>query len=743
MKNLRRAPFPQDATLLNKRKTRSQIITIMIVQIIFVAALLLICGTASAQEKKELTNFNDTTFTLHEVTVKSSLPKTRVKGDAMRTLVTGSILEKAGTATDVLKRIPQLKADDEGGVEVFGRGAAEIYINGRKVQDQKELTRLSSEQIKSIDVVQNPGARYAASTKAVVRIQLKKSQGEGISIIDRANAMYKYKHAFDNNLDVNYRTGGLDITGSFWCGSYHHNKSFQENETRYFVGPDSYYSKMNQEIAHAWEGLSPQIQINYMANENHSFGAFYKYDNNPKERYDGMFYSDASVNGEFLERSESNIYRKRSFRKHIFNAYYSGKIGNLSIDFNIDGLFDDSKDRNGTKEYTTDAAGNAGNREVKNLTQNKNNFIASKLIFSYPVWKGNLSVGGEYSHNRRSDIYSYVSEAELPMTATDNDIRETAASGFIEYGRQFGRLFAQIGLRYEGLDNKYYNFGEKEDDVSRCYGNWFPTVVLAMPIGKMQLNVSYRKDIQRPAYSQLSSSMLYINKYTYQSGNPYLRPTYTHNIAFNAAYKEFNLAVNYARTKDVVTLFAEPYPGDDPLLSLLHPKNSSDGYDKLTISPAYRPVIGCWHPMWSAGIILQNYKTLTAEGTMMTMGRPFCQLSWNNDIVLPKGLRINCGMFFNTKGDYDNFRMTSNTFSLSCGIQRDFNMKAWGVLTADLRCYDILNTAKTGTTVYGIREVTSSNPARRTFSLGLTWKYNEARSKYKGTGAGNSQKARM
>lgn len=119
----------------------------------------------------------DDTLLLKEVVVKSSLPKTRVKGDAMRTIVNGTILEKAGSCTDVLNRIPQLKAEKDGAVEVFGRGNAEVYINGRKVQDLKELSRIQSDQIRMVDVVQNPGARYAASVKAVVRITLKKQQG--------------------------------------------------------------------------------------------------------------------------------------------------------------------------------------------------------------------------------------------------------------------------------------------------------------------------------------------------------------------------------------------------------------------------------------------------------------------------------------------------------------------------------------------------------------------------------------
>ena len=128
---------------------------------------------------------------LSEVVVKSQLPKTRVKGEAMRTTVEGTILEKAGSVADALARVPSLEAKRDGAVTVLGRGEAEVYINGRKVQDVSELSRLRSDQIQHVDVIQNPGARYAASTKAVVRITLKKAQGDGFSFQDNLSGMYQ------------------------------------------------------------------------------------------------------------------------------------------------------------------------------------------------------------------------------------------------------------------------------------------------------------------------------------------------------------------------------------------------------------------------------------------------------------------------------------------------------------------------------------------------------------------------
>jgi len=688
---------------------------------------------------------------LKEVVVKGQLPKTHAKGDAMRTTVAGTILEKAGTVSDALGKIPSLEAERDGAVKVLGRGDAEVYINGRKVQDMKELSRLRSDQILHVDVVQNPGARYAASTKAVVRITLKKAQGEGFSFQDNLGGIYQYGHTLTNNLDVNYRTGGLDITASLWAGRYGHAKSLQEHELTYYVGPDYIKSNNSQESKSIWKGYSPQLQLNYMVDENHSFGAFYKYDRHPSSDFNSTFYTVNYENGRYTEQSESRIWQDESFSKHIFNAYYNGKVGQLGIDFNIDGLFDDTKTPGSTTEITnpapdltTEGVSYGTVRAITSNTISSNNFWATKLILSYPVWKGNLSLGGEYSYNHRTDAYSFTATDYVPVKTTDTEINEKSSAAFVEYGRSFGKVFAQVGLRYEHLTNDYFNFGKKEDEVCRDYGDWFPTAVISAPIGKAQLSLSYRRDIERPNYANLTSSTVYVNRYTYQSGNPYLLPTYTHSLVLNAAYKWANLTLNYGRVKNALTMSTEPFPGsEDPLVSLVRPINSWEDYNQFNIQLSARPVIGCWHPMWSVITQIQDFKSPTANGSTITLNHPWFFLGWQNDIELPQGFRLNVSAQWNSKGDYNNFRMTSTRLFTNVGLQRDLNLKRMGTLTFDLRCSDIFHTNKTDAIVFGYRELTTHNPARRTFVLDLTWKFNEARSKYRGSGAGEKQKARM
>ena len=681
---------------------------------------------------------------LSEVVVKGQLPKTQVKGDAMRTTVAGTILEKAGTVSDALSKIPSLEAEREGGVKVLGRGDAEVYINGRRVQDMKELSRLRSDQIQYVDVVQNPGARYAASVKAVVRITLKKAQGDGFSFQNSTQFMYQYGGSLNNNLTANYRTGGLDVTGSFWVGTYNHYKGLQVNDMLYYVGPDQVTGHSTQEIRHPWHAWSPQLQFNYMVNENHTFGAYYKYDRTPSGETKGDYLTDMFENSILTERSASYIWQDESIKKHIFNAYYNGKVGQLGIDLNIDGLFDDTNTPGRTTEKTTLVGAAPVDRTIENNTDNANNFWATKLIFSYPVLKGNLSVGGEYSYNHRIDAYTFQASDYVPVKTTDTEINEKSTAGFVEYGRQFGKVFAQVGLRYEHLTNDYFNFGKREDEVCRNYGDWFPTATLTAPVGKVQLSLSYRRDIQRPAYANLTSSTIYINRYTYQSGNPYLQPTYTHSFVLNASYKWANLSLNYARNKDVVTMSTEPFPGsEDPLVSLARPINSADDYNQFTVNLSAMPTIGKWHPMWYAFAIFQNYKSPTADGSVLTLTRPYLTFVWQNDIELPKSFRLHAAAQWANKGDYNNNRIISNRLNVELGIQRDFNLRRLGQLTLDVRCVDIFNTNKTDAILYGIRELTVHNPARRTFLINLTWKFNEARSKYRGSGAGEKQKARM
>ena len=209
---------------------------------------------------------------LDEVVVKADLPVTRLKADALETSVQGTVLSRAGTAEDVLARIPGLQKTKDG-FEVFGKGAPLIYINGRKMRDASELDQLSSEDIKSVEVIHNPGARYDATVGAVVRIRTVRRQGDGFGISLRSSYDQSVNADFVEQADVNYRHNSLDVFGMI---RFTKTDDRQEDLLEQITYADTLWAQRNYQRADTEDReLSGRLGFNYDFNDRHSIGLRY------------------------------------------------------------------------------------------------------------------------------------------------------------------------------------------------------------------------------------------------------------------------------------------------------------------------------------------------------------------------------------------------------------------------------------------------------------------------------------
>ncbi len=483
---------------------------------------------------------------LGEVVVKSSLPETILKNGGMTTTVVGSVLEKAGTMEHLLERIPNVSAQN-GNIKVFGRGEPVIYINGRQMRDRSELDRLSSDNIKSVEVISNPGARYAASTKAVIRINTKKIQGDGFGFDATTEGSYDEKKNIGGygRLNMYYRKNGLEL------GAYAYGAS-QSTPDEKDLQQMTYLDKTcNQQDKIRWknktETFSSRLNASYQFDDNNSMGASISFLRNPKLRTDGK--TEGSVlRDEVL--TETNTSGRSEFRQNSnlsSNIYYVGKVGKLGIDFNTDWFWSKGNNNNNIDEHYQEVNSDMQTQLVSSATSKYNRLIASKMVLSYPLWGGDLSVGGEYSFTNRNTNYAII-----PNTLADNvrdRIKEGMSSAFVTYSRNFGKLNMEAGLRYENVDFKYYDDGKYMADQSKNYSNWFPSLSLSMPFGDVQMQLSYAADIDRPNYWVLRSGVQYSNHYTYETGNPFLFSEISRNISYDLAYKlkdtlSFQLYVN-------------------------------------------------------------------------------------------------------------------------------------------------------------------------------------------------------
>ena len=178
-----------------------------------------------------ITLIEDTSM-LEGAAVQAIMPKTRLTGEGLQTNVRGSVLENAGSANDVLAKTPGL-IKSQNGLEVIGKGAPLVYINGHKVTDSSELDRLQSNEIQSVEVITNPGAQYDATVRSVVRIKTIRRQGDGFGFSVDASDSQSLRWARGNDqfgaVNANYRTGGVDIfAGVNYQGETSRQESYAE-----------------------------------------------------------------------------------------------------------------------------------------------------------------------------------------------------------------------------------------------------------------------------------------------------------------------------------------------------------------------------------------------------------------------------------------------------------------------------------------------------------------------------------
>ena len=671
---------------------------------------------------------------LGEVGVKSFQPKTILKNGGMTTTVAGSVLEKAGTMEHLLDRIPNVSAQN-GNIKVFGRGEPIIYINGRQMRDRSELDRLSSDNIKSVEVIANPGARYAASTKAVIRITTKKIQGDGFGFDATTEGSYDEKKNMGGyaRLNLYYRRNGLEL-GAYAYGSKQ--SSPDEKDLQQMTYLDK---TLNQQDRTRWknktETFSSRLNASYQFDDNNSLGASISFLRNPKLQTDGK--TEGSVlRDEVL--TETTTYIRSEFGQNSnwsSNIYYVGKIGKLGIDFNTDWFWSKGNNRNNIDEHYQEVNSEIQNQLVSSTTSKYNRLIASKMVLSYPLLGGDLSVGGEYSFTNRNTNYAII-----PNTLADNvidRIKEGMASAFVTYNRDFGKLNMEAGLRYENVDFKYYDDGKYMAEQSKAYGEWFPSLSLSMPIGNVQMQLSYAADINRPNYWVLRSGVQYSNHYTYETGNPFLVSEISRNISYDLAYKWLTFNLTYEHVSDPIYQTVEMYK-DNATIGLMRMINGKS-YNNVTSTLNLQPTFGIWHPMLSAMVEKQWFELQTRDGQYLN--KPVAMFRFNNTFDT-KWAMFSVMMTYITKGYEENHYIYKPMFNTDLSIYKGF-MK--DCLTFQLYVNDVFGTNDSHIIgKYGkLKETIFDEFSTSKISLTVRYKFNTTRSKYKGTGAGDSQKNRM
>ena len=674
------------------------------------------------------------TMTIKGVVVTGERPKVQLQGNSLVMNVEGTVMERMGTAEDVLSRVPTISK--KGDVfEILGKGVPLIYLNNRKLTDLQELRNIQSDNIKNVEVIQNPGARYDASVNAVIIIHTKRAAGEGLGV--ELSSWSRKGHGFANNERINltYRTGKLELFANLF-GAY--NKRLEKGEFEQTVFADTLWVITNNQKNKVHNPfLEGRFGFNYQLDDNNSFGGFYQ------NTYDYVktwsdYDDELLANGSMYDHLQnSSVNRAEGAPKHQVNLYYTGKIGKLAIDFNADYTYRNQRNRNQLQELSDEY----DDRDVNTYALTRSRLMAEKLFVTHPIGKGQIEVGEEYTNTRWNSSFE---NEEGYIANCNNEQHEQAISPFVELRQQVGRFRLSAGLRYEHVESEYFVGSIRRDDQSRTYDDFFPSVSLSTSVKNLQLSFSYAKRTTRPSYWQLSSDVVYENRLNLQTGNPYLKPVKYHNINTMAMWKWLYLNMNFSHCVDPILYSAESLENDSKV-NLVTYKNY-DHADWLTITLGAQKSVklsgsATWTPQYNISLIKPWFKS-EFIGEMRSYNHPMLALQLGNILTLPHDWLLQADFNMHTHGYQQNVWINCTNPMLSLSVSKDFFKRR---LNIKLSGNDLFNGGINRITLYSNRMMfrKMEDNDSRCVTLSLRYRFNVTPSKYKGTGAGNAEKNRL
>ncbi|WP_165871375.1 outer membrane beta-barrel family protein [Flaviaesturariibacter flavus] len=512
---------------------------------------------------------------LAAVTITARKPLIEQKADRTLINVEASPTNVGANALEVLEKAPGVSVDKDGNVSLKGRAAVQVMIDGRPAYLSETalasyLRTLPATAIEQIEIMTNPSARYDASgNSGIINIKTKKNKLKGFNGNLSLSATQGHRTHSNNSFNLNYRNGKVNLFTSI---NHSHFERYQnlDIERRYTSNgaPGAIFESTTQQRDHNnYYGL--KLGADYFLTNRTTLGFVLNGGTNPER---GISHSTS-----FLKNAHGQLDSIVSAESDLFNTWKNGSV-NLNFRHQFDSAgreltadLDAIGFRTGSEQIFVNNAFNTGwvkqsGERLRGDLPVRISIYSAKTDYSQPLGKeGKLEAGlkGSYVRTKNSAFYfNQLPAGDAVDTTKTNrfNYEERIVAGYVNYNKQLGKWGLQAGLRYEHTAYNGYQFGSpdqaKHPDSSfgRNYGSLFPTVFVSYAATKKhQFSASYGRRIDRPSYQDLNPFLFFIDKFTYEQGNPFMRPQFTDNIELTHTFKGFlTTTLNWSSTRDMM-----------------------------------------------------------------------------------------------------------------------------------------------------------------------------------------------
>lgn len=508
----------------------------------------------------------DEAILLEGVTITARKKIIEQKVDRLVFNVENAVSASVGNALDALKSTPLVRVQNDN-VSIVGKGGVLVMIDDRLQRLSPDdlanlLKSIASDNIKSIEVITTPPAKYdAEGSNGLINIVLKKgrknswSASLGTSYVQKRNAGGGVNGVF------NYNYNKVSLQASLNTNTQ---KLLTESESAIFY-PDELWN-LNVKNHSLNKNLGASFGIDYKIKDNWTTGL----------KYLGSFTDDASQNNPLTSRYAnsssvahayiaSDVSSENNSKINSVNWFNKIKTDSLGTVLTTD--FDYFK-YNKTDDLSTMGNELDSNKDTIPLTYfssnntniNKVENYSGKADVEMPRNWGNLSFGGKFSATKTdNDLTVFNNETGVPVLDTNQSnifqYKEYIEAVYASFSKKLSEKWdLQLGLRLEATQTEGYSKNINQRNKNN-YTKLFPTVfVTYLPNDNHSFSFNYSRRIVRPSFDYLNPFIIKPNPYFYTEGNPFLEPMIQDNIELSHLYKErlgvrlyYNIVAGFAQ----------------------------------------------------------------------------------------------------------------------------------------------------------------------------------------------------
>jgi outer membrane receptor protein involved in Fe transport len=507
---------------------------------------------------------------LGNVTVTAQKPLIEQKIDRTIINVDASVTNVGSSAFEILEKSPGITIDKDGNISLKGKEGVLVMVDGRPTQlsaaDLANMLRnMNANQLDQVEIMTNPPAKYdAAGNAGIINIKTKKMINAGYNGTFTLGYIQGKYPKINEGFNFNYRKEKLNV---FTNLSHNYRKNFEDLTIQ-----RNLYNNSNQLQQIFDQAGDKRVQANsynikfgvdYFATKKTTFGIVLNGASSPSavtnDNITNIYSSSKNLESITLATvNNNNEWKSYSANINFRTALNKGK--ELTAD--LDHMVYDAKNNQFMQNAYFNAAGS---------TLLKADTLIGSLPQTIKLYSGRV----DYLHpiNKNSRFEAGIKSS---IVRTDNDARyDSIQNGVIvhDYNRSNHFIYteninavyanlstslskkinAQFGLRLENTNAK----GEQLTTgqvFNRHYIQLFPTAFLQYKANaNNNFGLSYGRRIRRPDYNSLNPFIRFIDRYTYNKGNPDLQPQFSNNIELSHSYKNFlTTTLNYTVTKDIL-----------------------------------------------------------------------------------------------------------------------------------------------------------------------------------------------